>query len=259
MLKLFKRTITFLKQKGVHYTKTITKIINHPLKVINQRNFSKTVLTLKNVEDRFTKIYKGRYWTCEESVSGPGSTFEYTAYLRSKLPELFKKFSIKTIFDAPCGDFNWMRYVLKENNLNYIGGDIVTPLIELNNLNYKNSATKFIHIDLILEKFPESDLMICRDFLLHLSFHDTKLVLENYINSNIPYLLTSTHINTVNFQNKDITTGDSRLIDLFASPYYFPEDVYFRISDWKAPYPKREMCLWTKQQIIDALKRFNNN
>jgi hypothetical protein len=80
------------------------------------------VFALKNAEDRFTLIYKKKYRQNEESVSGFGSTLEYTANLRNKLPELFGKFSIKTIFDAPCGDFNWMGYILKENNLNYIRG-----------------------------------------------------------------------------------------------------------------------------------------
>lgn len=260
MLKLIKKTIISLKQKGL--IKTITRIIEYPFFILKDRDFKKTVLALKNAEDRFTAIYKKDIWGNEESASGFGSTLECTANLRNKLPELFGKFSIKTIFDAPCGDFNWMGYVLKENSLNYIGGDIVAPLIESNNLNYKNSATKFIHIDLTKENFPESDLMICRDCLFHLSFYDIKLVLENFINSNIPYLLTTTHINADNFQNKDIATGAFRKIDLFVAPFYFPKDVHFRIEDdpeenyWGL---KREMCLWTRQQVIDVLKRFNHN
>jgi hypothetical protein len=83
--------------------------------------------------------------------------------------------------------------------------------------------------------------MICRDCLFHLSFHDIKLVLENFIKSNISYLLTTTYINTDNFKNKDIATGDLRKIDLFAAPFYFSKDVYFRIEDWKAPWPKPEV------------------
>ena len=260
MFKLFKKTIISLKQKGL--SKTITKIINYLSNILKQRGFNEKVLTLKDTEDRFTLIYKKNYWGNVDSVSGYGSTLESTAKLRNKLPELFEKFSIKSIFDAPCGDFYWVNYVLKENSLNYIGGDIVAPLIESHNLNYKNNSTKFIHIDLTKEIFPDSDLMICRDCLIHLSFNDIQLVLENFIRSNIPYLLTTTYVDTDNFKNKDIVTGDFRKIDLFAAPFYFSKDVSFRIEDGPPDNhsgEKREMCLWTRQQIIDALKRFNNS
>jgi hypothetical protein len=255
MLKLINKTIYSFKTEGM--TNTLTKIIRYSQGIIKIKKFNKNILALNNTEDRFTEIYKRNYWGNKESVSGDGSTFEYTTELRSELPIIFKKFSIKTIFDAPCGDFNWMRYVLKENDLNYIGGDIVAPLIESLNENFRDSKTFFIHIDLIQEKFPKSDLMICRDCLFHLSFQDTKLLLENFIDSKTPYLLTTTHIFTERIKNKDIKTGDFRPIDLFSEPYHFPKDVIYRIEDWKAPEQKREMCLWTRDQIIDAVKNFN--
>ncbi len=251
MLTLLNKTFISLRTKGL--TKTLIKIAKYP----TQKNFEKDILRLNGIEDKFTKIYKKNYWENEESVSGPGSTLEYTINLRKKLPELFKKKSIKTIFDAPCGDFNWMRHVLKEDNLDYTGGDIVAPLIESHNVRYKNSNTRFIHIDLTKQKFPSADLMICRDCLFHLSFHDTRLVLQNFVDAQIPYLLTTNHINTGQFKNTDIRTGDFRLIDLFSVPYSFPKEVLFRIEDWKFPDPKREMCLWTKEQIIQALEQFN--
>jgi len=262
MPKLVNKTFSSLKTEGL--IKTLAKIGGYtlriyPFSIIKQRSFKKNILTLKNIEDRFTEIYKRNYWGSKESFSGSGSTISYTRNLREKLPELFKALSVKTLFDAPCGDFNWMRHVLKENNLEYIGGDIVLPLIESHNSKYKNSKTKFIHIDLTKEKLPDADLMICRDCLFHLSFQDTKLVMQNFIDSKIPYLLTTTHINNKDFENSDITTGDYRPIDLFSAPYYFPLDVLFRIEDWKEPEPKREMCLWTKEQVIYALEKFKGN
>jgi hypothetical protein len=146
-----------------------------------------------------------------------------------------------------------MRYVVQEN-VRYIGGDIVRSLIDTNNLIYGKSNIGFIRIDLTKEAFPEADLMICRDFLFHCSFYHAKLVLRNFCQSKIQYLFTTTHINTNQFQNEDISTGGSyRLIDLFAPPYCLPRNVLFRIEDWVAPYPKREMCLWTREQILHAL------
>jgi hypothetical protein len=251
MSKLFDKTISSLKEEGV--VKTFVKAVRYPFGLMKRRKLSTSILALGNAEARFTEIYKKNYWGSAESISGMGSTIEHTINLRNELPELFKKFSIKTVFDAPCGDFNWMKHVLEGNNVNYIGGDIVAPLIADNNARYRSKNVTFIHIDLIKEKFPKADLMICRDCLFHLSFHDTRSVLQNFIDAEISYLLTTTHIHTERFRNKDIKTGDFRRIDLFSAPYYFPKDMLLRIEDWKAPDPEREMCLWTRNQIIQAL------
>jgi hypothetical protein len=147
-----------------------------------------------------------------------------------------------------------MRHVLKENDLDYTGGDIVLPLIESLNVKYRGEKTTFIHLDLTKDKFPYTDMMICRDCLFHLSYRDTKMALQNFVDSKIPYLLTSTHGNNNTFQNRDILTGNFRHIDLFSAPYHFPTDVAYRIVEQKSPEPIREMCLWTRDQVVSALK-----
>lgn len=87
-------------------------LINKTVVSLRQRGLGKTLIkgihyfTGKTLEDRFTDIYYGNGWTADESVSGQGSTVENTFKLRRQLPELFDKFEIRSIFDAPCGDFN---------------------------------------------------------------------------------------------------------------------------------------------------------
>jgi hypothetical protein len=182
---------------------------------------------------------------------------KYTANLRGELPKLFNRYSIKKVFDAPCGDFNWMGHLLPSIDIEYIGADIVKPLIE-NLTNKHNSAKiKFFHFDLVKEIPPQVDLMICRDCLFHLSFQDTKSILENFILSNTTYLLTTTHKNMGgSFANKDILTGDFRCIDLFSKPYNFPTDPLYVIDDWMEPEPERQMCLWNRDQVLLALRTF---
>ena len=49
---------------------------------------------------------------------------EQTQNILEELPNVIKKYNIKSILDIPCGDFFWM----KEHNfkdVNYIGADIV--------------------------------------------------------------------------------------------------------------------------------------
>jgi hypothetical protein len=236
---------------------TAIKIAYYPFFRVKNNRFKSEVLSLKSSEDRFTWIYKNNYWSSSESLSGNGSTLKYTANLRRELPNLFSRFSIRKVFDAPCGDFNWMSRLLPSVNIEYIGADIVKPLVKNLNQKHKSKNISFIHFDLVKDIPPEVDLMICRDCLFHLSFKDTKSVLERFIQSESAYLLTTTHKNMgKSFANRDILTGDFRLIDLFSKPYMFPAAPLYVIDDWLAPDPERQMCLWSRDQVLLALRSF---
>jgi len=235
-----------LRHDGVRLT--LLKTLRYPFVKIRSRDFQR--------EERFTRIYKTNTWRSEESASGPSSTLKYTETLRRELPKVFSDYSIKSLFDAPCGDFNWMRQFLNDFEIAYIGGDIVKPLIRSLNSKYRNDRTAFIHIDLVKDHFPIADCMICRDCLFHLSFADTKSLLWNYIDSEISFLLTTTYINTGHLSNRDIETGQFRLIDLCSTPYNFPHDPLARIEDWMPPDEERQMCLWSRGQVSEALSRF---
>jgi hypothetical protein len=236
---------------------TAVKIIFYPINRLKSKRFQNEVLSLKSNEDRFTWIYKNNYWSSSESLSGTGSTLKYTENLRKELPNLLSKYSIKRVFDAPCGDFNWMNHLLPSVNIDYIGADIVKPLIDNLNSKYKSNNVLFINFDLVKDIPPQVDLMICRDCLFHLSFQDTYSVLENFIKSNSSYLLTTTHKNMESsFSNRDISTGDFRCIDLFSKPYSFPTDPLYVIEDWTTPDPERQMCLWSREQVLISLRTF---
>ena len=216
--------------------------------------FKLVVLQKKSREERFTWIYRHNIWRNSESRSGSGSTLEYTKNIRESLKLLIQDYSLHSILDAPCGDFNWMKVFLDEVNIKYIGADIVKPMIDLLNDRYSSPLTSFCALDITSDPLPYADLMICRDCLFHLSEADIKLVLVNFLKSKIPYLLTTTHITDSGFLNKDVVTGDFRLINLFFEPYNFPADPLVRIVDFKEPEYQREMCLWSHEQIKRTLK-----
>jgi hypothetical protein len=223
----------------------------------NQKNELKIrkILEIEDIEARFKAIYQNNLWGNAESVSGPGSTLVYTSKLRAALPNLIIKYNIKSIFDAPCGDLNWMGPILSKLNIHYIGGDIVEELIEVNKKKYQTSTTSFIHINLVSEAFPYADLLVCRDCLFHLCYRDTLRLLENYVDAGIPYLLVTTHKTETMFANRDITTGDYRLMDIFAAPYFFPLNPSERIDDWEIPGPAREVCLFNHEQVSIVCKK----
>jgi hypothetical protein len=255
MFLVFKRVYAALRKEGV--AKTASKINHSPAHFLEKKRLEK-IRTLDSIEKKFTWIYEHNHWKSGESVSGLGSTLEYTENLRKELPEFLSKFNIKKILDAPCGDFNWMRYLLPQIDVDYIGADVVKPLIDSLTAKYASAHISFMHLDLLKDKLPEADLMICRDCLFHLSYAEAKSALENFLASNIPYLLTTTHTSVNDFKNKDISTGDFRLMNLFKPPYNFPLPPIASIDDWRAPDPERQMCLWNRDQVEHALLNFGN-
>jgi len=208
-------------------------------------------------QDVFTRIYLKNSWGCAESVSGPSSTMARTENLRKSFPNLLTDYNITSVFDAPCGDLNWMQELLKTIDIEYIGGDIVLPMINMHKKQYEkfaeNKKYKFMWIDLTKSLFPKADLMLCRDLIFHLSYEDTNRLINNLKKSDISYFLTTTHRKSIMLEkkvsNKNIKTGEWRYMDLLDHPYNFPEPLD-RIIDGGGD---RELCLWSISQIL-ALK-----
>jgi len=217
---------------------------------------------LQNVDslsDRFTLIYTRNAWGSKESVSGSGSTLAMTESIRELLKVLIAQFEIKTIFDAPCGDFNWMSKVDLRDVI-YVGGDIVEPLILDLQRNFTSDNVSFIQVDITKDDFPKSDLVLNRDCLFHLSYADILSTLGNFLASQSTYFLSTSFENVGQFLNSNIRSGDFRLIDLLAAPFSFPKEFYFEIPEpGEASLPPRNLYLWDRKQVQVAhsnLERF---
>jgi SAM-dependent methyltransferase len=211
------------------------------------------IFRFSSKEKVFNSIWKRNYWGNFESASGPGSTLEQTMNLRNSIPTFLHENSITSIFDAPCGDMNWMQEVIKRVPVRYVGGDIVAELIETNSLKYSNENVKFMKFDITRDKFPEIDLWICRAVLYHLSNYDIYLTLQNFVNSNIKFLLTTNCITGLNHVNKDIYTGDWRSLNLFLPPFNFPRNPIWEIDDFTPPHPPMKLLAYTRDQIASVL------
>tara|TARA_B100002019_G_C21155792_1_gene540630 strand:- start:63 stop:857 length:795 start_codon:yes stop_codon:yes gene_type:complete len=246
----------FISLKSIGFKRTIIKIIFKifnffSLKNYKRKKFEKNLFKIKSIEERFNKIYHTNYWLDSESRSGTGSSLKSTENTRVHLPKIIERFKVKKIFDAPCGDFNWMSKVLKNVDVEYIGSDIVEDLIVSNRKNQTNNI-KFIKLDIRIDKLPVSDLMICRDCLFHFSYEDIFKFLNNFLISDIKYLLLTSHLNTKNnFENRDIVTGDFRKIDFFSKPFNFEKNHIYSFDD-KDQYEIenfKQMYLFSKSQI----------
>ncbi len=197
-------------------TKTVVKCFRYPFRYYQKYQLNRAMQSGMPAKI-FSEIYKIRgYWGSTDSASGPGSTLAYTANLRRHLPQLFKDFNITSVYDAPCGDFNWMRHVIEKTSITYHGADIVPAIVDKLQRRYATSRVSFRCADITLNKFPKVDLWFCRDCLFHLSNRDIILALQNFLASGTPLILTTTHLSAAVSENADIRTGGFRLIDLFA-------------------------------------------
>ncbi len=193
------------------------------------------------------------HWGNAESVSGDGSTLDYTHNLRHELPKFVRAFRVVSLFDAPCGDFNWMRAVEFPNGFQYTGGDIVAALVEAASARYEAPGRKFQRFDVTSDIFPDADLWLCRDCLFHLPSDSILAALRSFAQSRIGFMMTTTHLNVSNFDNSEVAAGGFRLLDLYKPPYRLPREVLFRIADYVHPYPARELCVWSRAQVSAAV------
>ena len=183
--------------------------------------------------DIFTNAYDQNIWGNAESRSGAGSTRERGAHFRAALVEVFERFEIRSIVDAPCGDFNWMRDVITDHD--YAGIDIVESLIHANRERYPNR--RFQCADLTRDPLPKADLIFCRDCLVHFSYADIRAAIDNFRRSGSRYLFTTSFPNATNI---DIRTGGWRPLNLQAEPFFFPEPVAV-IDEF---LPDKKLALW---------------
>jgi len=198
----------------------------------------------------FRHHFENHEWGARESVSGPGSTLAYTENIRREIPKLVNLIAAQTILDAPCGDFHWFRAIEWEVAISYIGGDIVQPLVEQNQSLYGAPNRRFVEINIIHDKLPSADLWLCRDCLFHLSNRDIMLAIDNFLRSDIPYLLTSTH--SACTKNTNVPTGSFRLLNLQLPPFNFCKPITM-IDDWIEGYPVRHLALWHRENLRISL------
>lgn len=262
-MNIFNKTLVNIKSQGLK--KTFKKIILRLNDIILLKKYyrnknTKKILKLKTIEERFNNIYQINYWSDNESISGSGSNLESTKNIRFHLPLLIKNYKIQSILDAPCGDLNWMFHILKDLKMDYFGADIVDELIIDNKKKYENQYIKFAKKNIINDKLPKYDLMICRDCLFHLSYKDILLFFNNFLSSEIKFLLIDSHLNdNYVFKNKDIITGDFRLLDFFSEPFNFKKNFVYSFDDRNNLEIKnfKQMYLFSKSQIQSNLNNFS--
>jgi hypothetical protein len=196
---------------------------------------------------RFQRIFDENAWGNSESVSGEGSNLTRTAAVRAALPGLLARHGVRSLLDAPCGDFYWMKEV-DLDSVDYTGVDIVPEIIARDVELYAGPTRRFLLGDLVDGELPKADLILCRDCLVHLPYHETWKALENMRRSGATWLLTTTF--TGPRENHDIALGDWRAINLERPPYSFPRPIDVineesdEVDEELGAFPDKSLGLW---------------
>ena len=196
---------------------------------------------------RFQNIFNENAWGNSESISGEGSNLERTKVVRAKLPGLLSRRGVRSILDAPCGDFYWMKEVAL-GDIDYIGADIVETIIAQDREWYASPRRRFVLCDLVSDPLPKADLILCRDCLVHLPYAETRHAIDNFRKSGATWLLTTTFPGRS--ENHDIEIGDWRPINLEKPPYGFPPPVEViteesdEIDEQLGAFPDKSLGLW---------------
>lgn len=153
------------------------------------------------------------------SVAGYGTNMNAVLPIIQELPNILKKYEIKTFLDAPCGDYYIMK-LIDFTNIKYIGIDLVDEQIKRNKKEYQD--IDFRVLNMFTDEIPKADLVFCRDIFIHLSTINIKTFIHNCIKSNCKYLMSSTYTR-INENSELNGIVGWRLLNLENSPYNFPK------------------------------------
>lgn len=213
-----------------------------------EANISKEPADAKSI---FDVIYRENLWNSDESASGPGSELSYTARYRHELIRFLRENNVRSFFDAPCGDLNWVAEIIDATGIEYVGGDISPTAVSLAQ---RRRPERDIRVfDICADRFPKADVWHCRDCLFHLSFTDIRRAFERFVDSDIEYALITTN-KALYLKNIDIPTGAHRLIDLERLPFRLPKPTSYLKDFTKGTDFPRYVGVWKRRQIAGVLK-----
>jgi SAM-dependent methyltransferase len=203
----------------------------------------------------FDEIHRANFWGSGESLSGVGSELAFTATYRRGLARCLANYGIQSLFDAPCGDLNWMSVFLTEHPVDYAGGDISADVVTRAQAAHPGRDLRVF--DITTDPFPEAEVWHCRDCLFHLPFDAIQQALANFAASNIGYVLITSHRARLLHRNLDVGFGGFRFLDLERAPFFLPPSLE-RIPDYRRGHDfPRYVCLWSRDQIAQAIARWS--
>jgi len=193
---------------------------------------------------RFTRIAQTNLWGAATSTSGLGSEASATEAVREALPGLLQRRGARSLLDAPCGDAGWIMGCIRE--FDYVGVDIVPSLITASSLRVQGEVnTRFLLADITRDALPRTDVILCRDCLVHLSFDNIHRAVVRFRESGAQWLLATTFPEWE--VNSDCEDGDWRALNMQCAPFGWPTPVELineRCDEGGGGWRDKSLGLW---------------
>lgn len=152
--------------------------------------------------------------------SGPGSSPYSTIQYRSFIENFIRMNNIEKVVDVGCGDWQFSRFI-NFDGVDYLGFDIVSSVVEKNNVNFRTNKINFRMMPSDIEDIQSADLLIMKDVLQHLSNQEI-LQFKNKVFQKFKYCLLTNSYRKLNVKtNIDIKDGGFRCLDLSLPPFSF--------------------------------------
>jgi len=203
-----------------------------------------------DLRERFERIHRTNLWGAATSVSGLGSEQAATATLAAGLPPLLRELKATSLLDAPCGDASWIHRI--DLAVDYIGIDIVPAIVE--GLQQRAAAGelsgRYLLADITRDPLPRADVVLCRDCLVHLSFANIRLALDNLRRSGAGWLITTTFSELQ--ANHDCDDGDWRALNLCQPPFAWPAPLALldeRCDEAGGGYRDKSLGVWRIESL----------
>lgn len=130
----------------------------------------------RSTKEVFTEVYAENIWGQRKPYadkdypfySGPGSGEEAGSPYADCVNAFIEAHGVRSVIDLGCGDFRVGRQIARPA-VDYMGIDIVEPLIYANQKRFANDHIQFRCLDIISDELPKGDLCLVREVLQHLS------------------------------------------------------------------------------------------
>ncbi len=220
----------FLPKQIAYWMRTIRQAVRH---VQNQQ---------RSPEEVFTETYINNKWggVTGQFHSGSGTANEsaVSQYI-SAISEIAYRQSLgqSVLVDLGCGDFEVGKR-LAPLAAQYIGVDVVGPLVARNALKFGDSKIQFLHLDILTDDIPDGDICLLRQVLQHLSNDQIRIILAKLtkyrsviITEHQPQTTSPSRRNLDKVHGPDTRLYSGSGVYLTDPPFNLPEDKVSLVLD----------------------------
>jgi hypothetical protein len=154
-----------------------------------------------------------------------------TKTVRECIAKVFVAYNIQSMFDFPCGDGSWQKYIEGIDGVHYVGGDLNVPLLKQAEEDPVNKELGFEYRMFDGLHFPlrrSFDLVMFRDVIEQQRIYDSLKTLQNFVKSNSTYvLITFWPAADLRMNERGVDLADAGWFtpNLELPPFGFPEPI----------------------------------